>query len=58
MSLRPVNYSDAHRHKMQEELGVSTYVAADILRTIEKIAASDVREVHIKTDAYEIKVKR
>jgi len=42
----------------KEDTGAITTSTSDIIRVIEKIAKSDVKEAYVKCDDYEIKVRK
>lgn len=58
MTATPTHFIDKHKMKQKEETGACTLVSSDIIRVIEKIAKSEVKEAYVKCEDYEIRVKR
>ena len=58
MTSSPSHFQDIHRMNQKEDTGAITTSTSDIIRVIEKIAKSDVKEAYVKCDDYEIKVRK
>lgn len=54
----PTHFLDKHKMAMKEETKTACAISNDIIRVIEKIAATAARETHVKCEHFEITVKK
>ena len=54
----PTHWDDIQKLKVKREAGMGYTPTADLLKIIDKVASADVREAFVKTDVYEIRVKK
>jgi hypothetical protein len=58
MTTVPTHFEDKHRMAMLEKYSVCSTETVGILCIIEKLAGSHLSEAYLKTDKFEIRIKR
>jgi hypothetical protein len=59
MTSMPTHFEDKHKLKLREDAGVWYVSTVDIMQLIEKMCKDKtLDEAHVKTEVYEIRIKR
>lgn len=59
MTSSPTHYEDKHKLNLREHAGVCAVSTVDIIKLVEKMCEDKtLGEAHVKTDIFEIRIKR
>lgn len=55
---QPTHWEDQHKLDVRARAGVAFVSTVDLLRVIQAMDEADIREGYVKTESYEVKVRK